>query len=251
MRTSFSIVIICRDESKEIGRTLSGLAGLTDDIVVYDTGSTDGTPEVVAGFPVRSVRGEWKGFGPTKNAANALAKYDWILSLDADEIPDARLREALTSFSPASTSTVYAVSFLNFIGDTPLRFGEWGWDRHVRLFHRGEVHWDAEPVHERLLFPEGIRVVDLPGKIHHRTVQGWADHRKKMDRYATMNARKYFEQGRRSPLWKRLLSPSFTFIHYYIFRLGFLDGRVGFQCAWMTALYTHWKYARLQELSRR
>jgi len=67
MQTPFSIVIICCNEAKKIGRTLEGLSGLTDDVVVYDTGSTDGTQAIVRTFPVRLIEGEWKGFGPTKN----------------------------------------------------------------------------------------------------------------------------------------------------------------------------------------
>ena len=250
MSTPFSIVMICRNGSREIERTLSGIVGMTDDIVVYDTGSTDGTADLVRRFPVRLVEGEWKGFGPTKNIANALAKHDWILSLDADEVPDDRLKKIMLSFDPPSRSTVYICSFLNFIGDKPLRFGEWGWDKHVRVFNRSVVQWDAEPVHEQLLYSCDVQRKELHGKILHRTVANWIDHRRKMDQYATMNARKYFERGKRSPLWKRLLSPSFTFIHYYVFRLGFLDGMAGLQCAWMTALYTHWKYDRLRQLYR-
>ncbi len=250
MPTPFSIVMICRNEVQEIGRTLSGLIDLTDDIVVYDTGSTDGTPDVVRKFPVRLVEGQWSGFGATKNNANALAKYEWILSLDADEIPDDRMKQQLSVFDPPASNTVYSCSFLNFIGDRPLHFGEWGWDKHVRMFNRSQVKWNEAPVHEQLIFPSDVQIMTLCGKIHHRTVRGWTDHREKMDRYATMNARKYFEQGKSSPWWKRLLSPVFTFCNYYVFRLGFLDGSAGFQCAWMTALYTHWKYVRLYQLYR-
>ncbi len=250
MPTPFSIVMICRNGSREIARTLSGLIGMTDDIVVYDTGSIDGTQDIVRTFPVRLIEGDWKGFGPTKNTANAMAKHDWILSLDSDEVPDEKLKQSLAVFDPSSTTTVYACSFLNFIGDKPLHFGEWGWDKHVRLFNRTQVKWDAEPVHEQLIYPASVVQSKLVGKIYHRTVRDWTDHRQKMDQYATMNARKYFEQGKRSPLWKRLLSPPFTFINYYVFRFGFLDGSAGFQCAWMTALYTHWKYMRLRQLYR-
>ncbi len=248
MATPFSIVIICRNESDGIARTLSGLQGLSDDIVVYDTGSTDGTQSIVRGFPVRLIEGVWEGFGPTKNTANALALHDWILSLDADEVPDARLRGALLAWDPDSLDSVYACSFLNYIGDRPLRFGEWGRDWHVRVFNRTRVQWDAEPVHERLQFPIGVQRKRLPGKIQHRTVRDWTDHRNKMEQYARLNAQKYFASGKPAPLWKLWLSPPFTWLHYYVFKLGFLDGWAGWQCAWMTARYTYWKYARLREL---
>jgi len=250
MATPFSIVVICRNESDGIAHTLSGLQGLSDDIVVYDTGSNDGTQAIVRDFPVRLVEGVWKGFGPTKNAANALAKHDWILSLDADEVPDSTLRAELMEWAPASVDAVYACSFLNYIGDQPIRFGEWGWDRHIRLFNRTRVQWDAEPVHEQLQFPAAVEVLRLRGKIRHRTVRDWNDHRNKMRQYAQLNAQKYFARGKAAPLWKLWLSPPFTFLHYYLIKLGFLDGMAGWQCAWLTARYTYWKYARLHQLYR-
>ncbi|MFM7671461.1 MAG: glycosyltransferase family 2 protein [Bacteroidota bacterium] len=250
MTTPFSIVIICRNESDGIAQTLSGLQGLSDDIIVYDTGSTDGTQAIVRDWPVRLIEGEWKGFGPTKNTANALAIYDWILSLDADEVPDQTLRAELLNWSPASVNCVYNCSFLNYVGDQPVRFGEWGWDRHIRLFNRTKVLWDSEPVHEQLQFPVDVQIGRLRGKIRHRTVRDWADHRNKMDQYARLNAQKYFALGKAPPLWKLWLSPPFTFVHYYVLKLGFLDGAAGWQCAWLTARYTYWKYARLRQLYR-
>lgn len=250
MATPFSIVIICRNESKGIAHTLSGLLGLSDDIIVYDTGSTDGTQAIVREFPVRLIEGAWQGFGPTKNAANALSKHDWILSLDADEVPDEKLRTALLNLETPAVDAVFACAFLNYIGDRPLHFGEWGWDRHIRLFNRTRVQWDAEPVHEQLQFPPDAAVIRLRGKIQHRTVHDWADHQSKMEQYAQLNAQKYHARGKAAPLWKLWLSPAFTFLHYYFFKLGFLDGRAGWQCAWLTARYTYWKYARLRELYR-
>ena len=229
-------------------RTLSGLQGLSDDIVVYDTGSTDGTQDIVRNFPVRLFEGGWQGFGLTKNAANALAKHDWILSLDADEVPDPRLRRALLAWTPVSNEVVYSFSFLNYIGDRPIRFGEWGWDRHIRLFNRTRVQWDGEPVHEQLQFPHSVQVLRLRGKIQHRTVRAWSDHRTKLQHYAQLNAKKYFAQGKAAPRWKCWFSPPFTFVHYYVFKLGFLDGLAGWQCAWLTACYTKWKYDRLRQL---
>jgi glycosyltransferase involved in cell wall biosynthesis len=250
MATPFSIVIICRNESKGIAHTLSGLRGLSDDIIVYDTGSTDGTQAIVRAFPVRLIEGAWQGFGPTKNTANACSKHDWILSLDADEVPDEKLRTTLLNWEPPSVDVVYACTFLNYIGDRPVRFGEWGWDRHIRLFNRTRVQWDAEPVHEQLQFPPGVAVIRLSGKIQHRTVRDWADHQTKMEQYAQLNAHKYYARGKAAPRWKLWLSPSFTWMHYYILKLGFLDGRAGWQCAWLTARYTYWKYAHLRKLYR-
>src|SRR5258706_1819375 len=91
----FSVVIICKDEADVIGNTLQSLQGITDDIVLYDNGSTDATIEIAKQFNVNLRRGNWEGFGKTKMKAIALAKYDWILNLDADEAIDEELKQTL------------------------------------------------------------------------------------------------------------------------------------------------------------
>ncbi|MBK8141684.1 MAG: glycosyltransferase [Chitinophagaceae bacterium] len=80
----FSIVIICRNEAGAIAETLKQPAGSTDDIIVYDNGSTDGTQDPkVRQFKVHLHEGGWKGLVKRKQKRNQLAKYGWILSLDA------------------------------------------------------------------------------------------------------------------------------------------------------------------------
>src|SRR6476619_7565592 len=102
-----SIVIICKNESHVIGRSLESLRGITDDIIIYDNGSTDGTQDIVKASGARLYEGKWEGFGPTKTKAIALAKYDWILNLDADEAVDEELNKTLQSWKPSSDNIVY------------------------------------------------------------------------------------------------------------------------------------------------
>ena len=105
---AFSIVIICRDEEDHIGNCLSSLQGLTDDVIIVDTDSTDRTREIVSTYPYKLIEKEWIGYGPTKNYANLQAKYDWILSIDADELIDDVLYKALSMWQPQS---IWAVAF--------------------------------------------------------------------------------------------------------------------------------------------
>ena len=153
----FSIVIICKDEARVIGHTLQSLQGVTDDVIVYDNGSTDETREIVRQFPVHLYTGKWEGFGKTKNKANSHAKYDWILSLDADEAMDHNLKKLLTDLKP-DNKVIYRIRFRNYLGDKPLMYGEWGRDWHRRLFNRKFVQWDEKPVHERLIHDPDITV---------------------------------------------------------------------------------------------
>jgi glycosyltransferase involved in cell wall biosynthesis len=221
---------------------------VTDDIMVYDNGSTDGTQEVVKKYNARLIEGNWEGFGRTKNKAIALAKHDWILSLDADEAIDPALKQTLLSWKPANDNEVYNIAFKNFLGDKHLAFGEWGRDSHIRLFNRKTVKWDDAPVHERLVLPAEKEVRTLKGHVLHRTMKDLKDYSNKMVYYALLGAEKYFQQGKR-PNWIKLhLSPGFNFFKFYFLQLGFLDGYEGYFSARMTAWYTFIKYARLKEL---
>lgn len=243
-----SVVIVCRNEADVIARTLQSLQGVSDDIIVYDNGSTDGTMEIVKQFPVQLHQGSWEGFGKTKNKANALARHEWILSLDADEAIDSELKENLLRFDATDTGCVYDISFKSFLGNKQVRYGEWGGDHHIRLFNRRQVNWNEAPVHEELLLPENCRVKKISGNVLHYSMADIRDYGTKMLQYAMLNAEKYYHRGKKAGWVKLRLSPAFTFFHYYILKLGFLDGHEGYLCAKMTAYYTFMKYARLREL---
>lgn len=243
-----SIVIICKNEGSIIGTTLQNLQGVSDDIIVYDNGSTDDTVAVAKRFNVQVHQGSWEGFGKTKSKANSLARHDWILSLDADERVDERMKKSLLNFKPTSDRTVYDLRFKNFLGDKLLKYGEWGSDSHVRLFNRKIVYWNNEPVHETLMMPPDVKVDKLDGYILHQTMKDLEEYSHKIVHYAMLSADKYFMLGKKASWFKIRLSPAFNFINYYILKLGFLDGHAGYVCARMTSYYTFLKYTRLREL---
>jgi glycosyltransferase involved in cell wall biosynthesis len=244
----FSIVIVCKNEERNIGRVLQSLAGLTDDVLVYDNGSTDGTLAILRQYGVRIHQGQWIGYGKTKREAVNLAKYEWVLNIDADEALDEPLQKSLQTVNLSDAGVVYEIKFKNLLGEKHLRWGEWGSDKHIRLFNRSRINWDEAPVHETLLIPASIKVKSLPGAILHRTVKDSVEYSNKMVKYALLNAEKYFAQGKKSSWVKRYVSPRFSFGKHYIFQLGFLDGWEGLLSARMSSFYTFLKYARLHEL---
>jgi len=246
-----SVVIICKNEEEEIGRCLQSIQGLTDDVVVLDNGSIDNTKNIVRNTGARLIEESWEGFGKTKNKATKLAKYNWVLNLDADESIDGVLKQALAGLELDSDEEVYELRFKNFLGDKYLRFGEWGGDKHIRLFNRNRVSWNEARVHEGLLFPPGIKVKKLKGFVLHYTVKNVAEFADKMLRYALLNAEKYAESGKKPSKLSIYAAPLFSFLKYYIFKLGFLDGWAGWVCARMTSYYTFIKYARLLELNKK
>lgn len=246
-----SVVVIAKNEAHIIGKTLESVIDFTDDIVLVDSGSTDETKAIARSYNVQVIETGWDGFGQNKNKGIAAAKYDWILSIDADEMPDADLLKALSGIDFSNVNTVFNIQFQTFLGKKRIRYGEWGKDAHIRLFNRTKVMWDDAKVHEQLIIPEGMKVKNLNGFILHYTMKDLADYATKMNGYALLNATHFFERGKKATWLKRNFSHHFSFLSNYIFKLGFLDGIHGYWIAKMTSHYTFLKYARLYELQQK
>lgn len=246
---NISVVIITKNEAHIIGNTLQSLQPLIRDVVIVDSGSTDATLEICRRFGATIIEMGWEGYGINKNRGIAAARYDWILSLDADEAIDEELKHSLQSLPLQHANEVFKIRFRNFFCGKWIRFGEWGFDKHIRLFNRKKVQWNNVAVHENLLFPPDVHVSMLKGHILHYTVHNRQEYAEKMNGYARMNARKYFEAGKKAGFFKRYFSPVFAFLQHYIFRLGFLDGKEGFIIARTTSMYTYRKYHYLEQLN--
>lgn len=244
-----SVVIITKNEAHIIANTLQSLQAVTNDIVIVDSGSTDETVAICKKYNATIIETGWSGYGINKNNGIAAAKHDWILSLDADEAIDAELQQSLLQLTLTNSNEVFNIRFKNFFCNKWIRFGEWGFDWHIRLFNRNKVHWNNVAVHENLIFPADVIVTKLKGNILHYTVQNRKEYDAKTDHYARMNAKKYLAAGKKPGFLKQYLSPVFAFIQHYIFRLGFLDGVEGFIIAKTTARYTFLKYRYLKEMT--
>ena len=248
MRRKISVVIICKNEEHIIGTTLKSVQGIADEIVVYDSGSTDNTVPVIRASGARLIEGPWEGYGKTKQLAIAAAANDWILNIDADEVLDEPLQKAIDALTLDDEKVVYAARFRNYLGPVCLKWGEFGFGQHIRLFNRRAVNMNDSRVHERLEMPAGTRRVLLPGHILHYTMKDTREFVNKSVQYALLNAEQYHSKGKKASWVKQYLAPPFTFIKYYFFRLGFLDGWGVLFSARMASLYTYVKYARLHEL---
>lgn len=244
-----SVVIITKNEEKSISKTLNAVAGLTDDIIIVDSGSTDNTTAVCKQFQyVTVIETAWLGYGPTKNLGIEKAKHEWILSLDADEVPDEELIKSLQQLDLKNRDIIYSLTRQNFFCNKRIRFGEWSGDTHMRVFNRSRAKWNSAPVHEDLDVEAGIKVIKLKGKLLHYTSSGMTDYIDKTMNYARLHAEKSFKQGKKAGFIKLYLAPAFGFIKHYFFELGFLDGFEGYLIAKTTAWYSFLKYAYLRDL---
>lgn len=245
-----SIIIITKNEAEVIAKCIKVCTAITDDVIIIDNGSTDGTFKIAERLNCRVFLETWDGYGANKNKGAQYAKYDWILSIDADELPDPELIEALHQVEFSDPKVVYDVRFKSYLGQKEIKYGNWGNDHRIRLFHRNYIRWSTSKVHETLLIPKLITIKKLKGHIHHYTADNRKECHQKAIYYANLSAEQYLISNKKAVWIKLYLSPVFGFLRNYICRLGFLDGAEGLYIATMIYKNTWLKYYYLKQLQR-
>lgn len=247
-RKSLSVIVIAMDEADRIRPCLESVHGWADEIIVLDSGSRDGTPDICREYTDKVFVTDWPGFGPQKQRALDKATGDWVLSIDADERVSPELRSNIDHELAAEPRFVgFEVHRPVHIFGRHLDFSGSG-QAPLRLFRRDVARFTQVPVHEKVVVSRG-RIGRLRGWLLHVTYRDYLHAVNKFAEYAWLQGRARFEKGRRSGLVSASFRAVLNFIHNYVFRLGFLDGSRGFAMAVLHAQYTFNKYAVLWMLS--
>lgn len=245
-----SAVIITLNEERNIARCIESLGDIAEEIIVLDSFSTDKTKEICKEYDVKFVQRKWEGYAASKNYLNGLAQFDYILSLDADEALDAELRSEILQVKSRPNPQLYQVNRLtNYCGKW-IRHSGWYPDIKTRLFPKENSYWDGEYVHEELVTPDDLETILLNGHLEHYSYYSFEDHRARADKYSRLTAQKMNAKGKTASFLKPYLSAVVRFISMYIFKAGFLDGRMGFKIAQISAQSNVFKYKELRRLNR-
>ena len=247
VRAPLSAVLITRNAAAVLEPCLDSLA-FADEIVVVDSGSSDGTVELAARKGARVVSKEWLGFGRQKQFAVEQAKNDWVLCVDADERVSAPLAASIGQALAAPVAPVYQMPRRNRFLGRWLAHGEGYPDWSPRLFNRMNARWSDDLVHEKVLFT--VTPGTLGGDLMHESADDLTTYLERQNRYTTLAARQAFEQGRGAGALHLLASPVVRFIKFYLLRLGFLDGLPGLLHISIGCMNSYLKYAKLIELRR-
>ena len=237
---NFSVVIISKNAEATIQKVVTAILDLSDDVIIVDSGSTDSTLSILNNFPVTVISTSWRGYGATKNIGNKAAKHAWILSLDADEVVDEQLKAFLKKMDWENSNLVGRIKRKNFIGDQWIKYGEWSHDSSLRFFNKSFACWDTAAVHEKLQFKDSPLVKNISGSMLHYTATTLEQYRIKVFAYARLSA--VANSNNQAAAFKKYASPVVGFIKNYIFKLGFLDGRIGLRLALTNAKYRYLKY---------
>jgi glycosyltransferase involved in cell wall biosynthesis len=246
-RAPLSAVLITRNAASVLEPCLDSL-GFADEVLVVDSGSSDGTVQMAAKKGARVVQKEWLGFGRQKQYAVEQASHDWVLCIDADERVSQQLRLSIEKALAAPESPVYRMPRRNRFLGRWLAHGEGYPDWSPRLFNRLNARWSDDLVHEKVLF--AVTPGTLEGDLLHDSYDDLSTYLERQNRYTTLAARQAYEQGRSANVLYLLFSPVVRFIKFYIMRLGFLDGLPGLMHISIGCMNSYVKYMKLMELRR-
>ena len=246
-----SAAIITLNEEQNIADAIASVAW-TDEIVVVDSGSTDGTRAIAESLGAKVIVNEWPGFSEQKQFAVDAASNDWILSLDADErVSDALRDEILAIRNSKPDADGYRIPRLSIYLGREIRHGGWYPDLQMRFFDRRRGRWNGAVIHESFKLDDDARSSRLRGNLVHYSAREVADNQRMIaERYAPLGARKMFLEGRRTSPVKAVFSACFAFVRTYFLKAGFLDGFPGFCIAYFTAHHALMKHLILIETQK-
>lgn len=241
-----SCFIIAKNEADRLPPTLRAIRGLLDEIIVVDSGSTDGTQQIAASLGARVVFNEWPGFGQQKRFGETQCRNDWILNLDADEVVPPDLRERIAALFAAGEPPAAAYGMrVSVVYPGRIRPRPFARDQFCyRLYDRRRVRFANSTLYDSVALggqPSGT----LKGEVHHFAARSWGDLIAKCDERASYNARHSKPKSRLVLLARLLGELPVSFLKYYLVRTHVLGGLAGLKYAGILSYYRYVRIARM------
>ncbi|HNI45078.1 MAG: glycosyltransferase family 2 protein [Chitinophagales bacterium] len=247
-----SVVIITYNEASNIANCLNSVLSIADDIVVVDSFSTDGTSTICQQYPqVRFIQHPFAGHIEQKNYAITQARFQHILSLDADEVLSPDLQQSIAVVKKKWTVDAYWLNRLNNFCGKWIRHGDWYPDRKLRLWDSSKGQWGGKNPHDRFVLQQGCTTAHLKGDLLHYSFHSLEQHIEQINKFSTIAAKGLFEAGKKATYFHLLFKPFWKFLNAYFLRLGFLDGYYGYVVCRNSAFSMYLRYVKLREMWRK
>ena len=246
LKKGISACIITKNEESALGRCLRSLT-LADEIIVLDSYSSDRTVQIAKTFHARVYKRRFDNFVNQKNACIFYARYNWILVIDADEILTRELSyEILHSVNNPNKYKGFYIPRKTLYLNRWIHHSGWYPNYSIRLFKNNHGKFTGYNVHEKVEIEGKAGVIKYP--ILHFSYQNITEHVEKINYYSSLIALEKYKMGKRSSVLWAILKSISKFFLTYIWRLGFLDGRVGLIISVLGGYYNFQKYIKLWEL---
>ncbi|MCH1910833.1 glycosyltransferase family 2 protein [Leptospira noguchii] len=247
-----SVTIITYNEEKNIKECIESCLEIADEIVILDSISTDKTEMISKSFSsVRFYKQRFKGHIEQKNDAIALCKYEWILSLDADERVSAELKNSILTFKQKQDDESLnglQVSRLTYHMGKFIRYSGWYPQYRYRIFKKGKAVWVGENPHDYISIQgKGSKIY---GDIIHYSFRDLSHQVNTINQFSSIVAFTRQKKGKKFSILRTIYKPLSKFIETYFFKFGFLDGFPGWVIAVSSAYSTFLKDAKQYELQK-
>lgn len=240
-------VILTYNEVAHIAACIHSLRW-ADEVVVFDSFSTDGTVELARQAGARVLQHPFANYAQQRNAALDAVEADWVFFVDADERATPELAAEVRSVL-AREENGWWVPRHNYIFGRLTKGAGWYPDYQMRLLRRGAARYDpARPVHE-LVILEG-KAGHLSHPLIHYNYATLAEFMAKQARYIEYEARRFYRQGVRPKPHHYLSQPLRHFYWRFITLRGYRDGLHGLRLSLLMAYYNFEMYRRLGQLWR-
>ncbi len=247
--TPISVVIITFNEEKNIERCIQSVKLIADDIVVVDSNSTDNTCKLASTIGARVITHAFEGHIEQKNWAITQAKYPHILSLDADEQLSEILIQSILTVKNNFEADGYSMNRLNYYCGQWIKHGGWYPDTKLRLWDSRLGKWDGINPHDKYELNANCIQKKLSGDLLHYTYFTREQHIKQIEYFTSIAANAYKAKGKKSSYFKMYFNSTVKFVKDYFLKIGFLDGKAGFEIALNSAYATFLKYKKLKALN--
>ena len=253
MRTALSVFIIAFNEAHRIGETIDAIKALADDIVVIDSGSTDGTPMVARKHGARVIQQDWYGYGHQKRYAESQCKHEWLFNLDADEVVTQELRSEISGMFDGSQPLppgAWSVRICEVLpGESAPRPFAYA-HRYIRLYHRSAGSYRPSTVHDVVQVNRAFKVKRLKGKVHHHSAVTVSTQIAKFNNYTDALVEDMQRRHVVRPVWRLFVEFPVAFFKAYVMRRYFLRGIRGHTSAMSYAFFRYLRLAKHVEARR-
>ncbi len=240
-REKITVVILTLNEARHIRECIQAARQVADKIIISDSFSTDGTPEIARAEGAIVLEREFDNYANQRNSALEAVDTPWVFFVDADERVTPELAKEVLQVIEDERYAGWWVPRYNYIVGRLIRGGGWYPDYQLRLLRREHASYDpTREVHE---------VVQLRGQagylkehLIHYNYESWQRFHAKQKRYAALEARVLRKQGIQPKPYTYISMPIREFWRRFVTLRGYQDGYYGFKLAALLAWYTFVTY---------
>lgn len=230
-----SVTIIVRDGAATLQSCLNSIHGLSSDVVVVvDDRTTDSSAQIAREFGANVHIHKFQNFSYQHTFADKQTKFDWVLSIDADEIASPGLVREIKSLSENPGPVAFWIPRKNKIFGKFIKYSNWDPDGVLRLYNKNFVTWNGE-VHEQIRFQGRPGRLKFP--IEHENYHSVEEFIARQNTYSSYQAQKLFHQGKKFSFWRLFWNSFYDFARRYFWHTGFLDGLHGLFLSYLMAIY--------------